>query len=324
TDPRAADPHASSRAVAPPSAQRPSAPVAARAGAFAREPEPEVLDFSHLADVEPLDASALEALDDAALEAIEPLDASALESLDAATLDAYGAADDPLLAPPIELGLEHVVTDGAAALDPDAILDPGDALDPDAILDPGDALDPDAILDPGDALDPDAILDPGEALDPDALADVDPEALYAEALGEPARPAPRAAAPRAAPVDTSIYGGSVDEAPIDDTPLMEGFENTRLDDEVAVGRRKRKGAPEPAAASGVSSTFAFQACPSCQAPQPDPNPSFCEACGTRLKKLSKKATEAELGAKRCIECGYRNKAEHTNCGNCGTRLRSSS
>jgi hypothetical protein len=202
---------------------------------------------------------------------------------------------------------------------------PQHAPEPDPI-----PLDLDA-LDELDALDtPTLGGGPGEVLDADALMELDPEALFAEALAD-------ADTGRESAADAGSYGEPIalDESalgeviieeniPVDDTPLVEGFENTRLDDEF--DRRSKKKPGEASSRRAPRADFEYASCPACNSPQPQPAPPFCEQCGTRMRKPQKK-TETVAGpnldgaAKRCGECGFfRNRPDATNCTNCGSRL----
>jgi hypothetical protein len=144
-------------------------------------------------------------------------------------------------------------------------------------------------------VDPVRHLDDPQPLDPSALAALDtPESLPADAL-------------------------SVSDPPQDDIPLMEGFENTRLDPSLDRPRNRDRSADRSGKRGAAE--FSYASCPSCGAEQPQPAPVFCESCGQRLKRMSKKGDGGDAD-KRCGECGFRNKSEASSCTNCGSRLKS--
>jgi hypothetical protein len=96
--------------------------------------------------------------------------------------------------------------------------------------------------------------------------------------------------------------------------LIEGFEGTQIEERA---RPVKKEAPKP-----ETSGFAYSVCPSCEAPVAQPNPAFCEACGTKLASKKKKAETALQNMKVCGDCGTRNDPERGRCKSCGARLKS--
>jgi double zinc ribbon protein len=196
-------------------------------------------------------------------------------------------------------------------------------------------------VDSGAPLDLSALMDEGlaEAMEAAAAAEPEPLMLDASALSvledgadvlEPSTLPGDDAAPDPSPFDApEALSGSALRAldpelqmppREDEIPLMEGFEGTRLDEGTSrPTRRSSEGPRQPKTASD----FSYQACPSCQAPQPQPSPSYCEACGTRLKKPgAKKEAAGAVRGKRCSECGYRNREDAFSCTNCGQHLKS--
>lgn len=99
--------------------------------------------------------------------------------------------------------------------------------------------------------------------------------------------------------------------PAEDPGLIPGFEATMLEERAP---RPKKPAPDK---RQQAPGFQYDACPSCGAAQPKPNPVLCESCGTRL--MRKKKNEDDR-VKRCTECGTKNAAERSLCLNCGVRL----
>jgi hypothetical protein len=104
--------------------------------------------------------------------------------------------------------------------------------------------------------------------------------------------------------------------PFETVPLLEGLEATHFEDRP---RRPKREGEERARLKPAGPEFAFEACPSCQAPQPNPAPAFCEACGVRLRKPGKKGA-GDAATKRCGECGFKNHPHSSLCTNCGMRL----
>ena len=96
--------------------------------------------------------------------------------------------------------------------------------------------------------------------------------------------------------------------------LIEGFEGTQIEERA----RPQKKAPPKQEASG----FAYQVCPSCEAPVAQPNPPFCEACGTKLVSKRKKAEVSPQDMKVCGDCGTKNDPDSGRCRSCGARLKS--
>lgn len=93
--------------------------------------------------------------------------------------------------------------------------------------------------------------------------------------------------------------------------LIPGFEGTMLEE-----RAPRSTKPAPSKKAEAPG-FQYDACPSCSAPQPKPNPVLCESCGTRL--MRKRRSEDDR-VKRCTECGTKNAPDRSLCLNCGVRL----
>jgi len=117
-----------------------------------------------------------------------------------------------------------------------------------------------------------------------------------------------AATPAAAPEDLFLL-----ELPPEDPPaepeMPESYESGRADGGFRADRKKTRPLTTPPAAPTL--------CPACQAPV---SGAFCDACGARMPRMSKKAPDDE--PKRCRQCGYtKNKASMQNCGNCGSILR---
>jgi hypothetical protein len=96
-------------------------------------------------------------------------------------------------------------------------------------------------------------------------------------------------------------------------PLVEGFEGTMIEERA---RPRRKDAAKP---KKESAPFVHRVCPSCAATVPEPNPTFCEACGYKLVSKRKTAA-AEEATKRCGDCGTKNAPDRGICRNCGSRL----
>jgi hypothetical protein len=164
-------------------------------------------------------------------------------------------------------------------------------------------------------------------LDPSALVELAPEGREDfSAEEEPTdgreglNPDPDILDAETFPQDRDTIAGPAREVdarrPPDDPPLVEGFEKTRLDDSFDRRRKKKEGEAEDIS---LMLAFSYSTCPVCNAEQPQPSPAFCDACGNRLKRPAKKGT-AETNARRCIECGFRNRMEESSCTNCGSKL----
>lgn len=178
-------------------------------------------------------------------------------------------------------------------LDAEALLE----LDPEALF--AEALD-EEVTGRTAAIHPDEPLDPGEPLDPSALLELEPEPI---------------------PLDLSALE-ELDPLPLpeeEQIPLVEGFIGTALD--TGVDRRASKRSRDgDRRAANAPVAFSYAACPACNTPQPQPAPAFCEACGTRLARPKKGASDAEAALRRCGECGFKTGGGASNCGNCGSRL----
>jgi ribosomal protein L40E len=102
------------------------------------------------------------------------------------------------------------------------------------------------------------------------------------------------------------FGGDVQ------VQLLDGLEATGLEERAPRARK--------VIAKVEDAGFQYATCPQCEAPQPTPNPPFCEACGNKLVKKKKKAEGGDEAMKRCTECGTRNPRDRGLCRNCGSRL----
>jgi len=102
---------------------------------------------------------------------------------------------------------------------------------------------------------------------------------------------------------------------VDDTPELEGFEFTRVDSLSAPPRHSRAPTAKPKAAVPT-----VGACGRCEAPIYSIKAVFCETCGAKLPRVTKKATEQFRVL--CRECGHaKTPAGSTFCENCGLKLR---
>lgn len=158
--------------------------------------------------------------------------------------------------------------------------------------------------------DPELLLE-AEVLDPALLTEIvdDPNASSSQS-------APIARGASAPDLLDLATLPSVQDSRVSGLEMVEGFENTRLDN--AFDRPSKKRTEEVPGA--VPRMFTYSTCPGCNLAQPEPPPAFCESCGTRLRMPARKGT-AETNAKRCRECGFRSPNDSSTCTNCGNRLR---
>lgn len=174
------------------------------------------------------------------------------------------------------------------------------------------------MLELGDGL---AEVDEPVALDADALvveSEAEPALLTEDSLIEaPTEESPIRSFARELP-GLDLEGDGAGAAQVEDVPPMEGLETTYA--EPRPSRRGRSEKRRRARNKAEPTDFVMSACPSCGETQPQPAPSFCEACGTRLRKPGAKRAFAGEASKRCGECGLTNRQEAVNCTNCGTRI----